>query len=133
MKIEEAIDALWESVKRGNHEPAELRGRLTMDEAYRVQLGMLARCEADGDRLVGWKVGLTAKANQTQVGYHEPVFGYLLRSGALASGAALECSALIAPGVECELCLTVGTTCWARRSLFSRRSRRSRAFSRRSR
>ena len=35
-----------------------------MDEAYRVQLGLLDRYLASGDRHTGWKVGLTAKAMQ---------------------------------------------------------------------
>ena len=81
MPIEEMIDALWRSIRQGVHDPEALPGKLSIDDAYRVQLGLLGRYEQAGDRLVGWKVGLTAKAIQAQLGYYEPVFGFLLRVG----------------------------------------------------
>ena len=88
MSVNQTIDAFWESARRGIYMPAEWKGRLTREDAYRVQLGMLERYVRDGDRHAGWKVGLTAKAMQVQQGVHEPVFGFLLASGARPSGRA---------------------------------------------
>ena len=88
--------------------PDEWKGRLTLEVAYRVQLALLDRYLASGERQAGWKVGLTAPAIQRQVGIHEPVFGFLLESGAAASGVAFPFAGLIRPAVENELCLTIG-------------------------
>ncbi len=110
MTIEELTDILWHSIQRGVHDPAELRGTLSIDQAYRVQLGLLDRTLNTGEELAGWKVGLTAKAIQAQVNYHEPVFGFLLANGHRHSGQRFDFAGLIAPGFENELCLTLGRT-----------------------
>jgi 2-keto-4-pentenoate hydratase len=81
---------------------------MTLEQAYRVQLELLERCERAGERQAGWKVGLTARAMQAQQGVYEPVFGFLLASGHRASGAVFEFASLIRPGFENELCLTLG-------------------------
>ncbi len=81
-----------------------------MIEAYQVQLGLLDRYVAMGERHAGWKVGLTAKAMQQQQGVHEPVFGFLLESGHRSTGAVFSITELIRPGFENELCITLGRT-----------------------
>lgn len=110
MSVDQTIDAFWECARRGIHAPPEWKGRLSREEAYRVQLGMLERYVRHGDRHAGWKVGLTAKAMQAQQGVHEPVFGFLLASGERPSGTRFLYADLIRPGFENELCLTVGRT-----------------------
>ena len=81
---------------------------MTLEQAYRAQLELLARCEREGQRQAGWKVGLTARAMQAQQGVYEPVFGFLLESGHRPSGAVFDFTSLIRPGFENELCLTLG-------------------------
>ena len=110
MEMEKAIDILWQSIQNGIHDPEALRGKFSIDDAYRVQLGMLARHEECGRRFAGWKVGLTAKVIQEQMGFHEPVFGYLLQSGCRSSGVDIEYNSLISPGFENELCLLLDHT-----------------------
>lgn len=110
MQTERMVDIVWQGIQRGEHHPDELHGKLSLDEAYRVQLGVLECYERSGDPQAGWKVGLTAKAMQIQQGRHEPVFGFLLRSGHRQTGSTLDYDSLIRPGFENELCLTVGTT-----------------------
>ncbi len=110
MTIDHMVDTIWEGIQRGIHHPEELRGKLSLDDAYRVQLGVLARYERAGERQAGWKVGLTAKAMQAQQGMHEPVFGFLLASGHRQSGTVFDFASLIRPGFENELCITVGIT-----------------------
>jgi len=110
VSVTAALDAIWAGHRRGQHHPAEWQGRLSMAEAYQVQLGLLERYVAAGDRHAGWKVGLTAKAMQEQQRVHEPVFGFLLGSGQRDTGVAFAFGELIQPGFENELCITVGRT-----------------------
>jgi 2-keto-4-pentenoate hydratase len=88
--------------------PADWRGRLTMAQAYAVNLAILRRNVADGDAQAGWKVGLTAAAMRAQWNIPEPCFGVLMRSGHRESGTRFAFDALIAPGIENELCLSIG-------------------------
>ncbi len=109
MTHDQIADALWRSIQRGIHDPAELHGAVrSIDDAYSVQLGLLERYERAGERQAGWKVGLTAKAIQEQLGYHEPVFGFLLESGHRPSGIVFDFDALNRPGIENEICITLG-------------------------
>ena len=110
MDIEHAADVLWQDIKRKRHMPPEWVGRFSMAEAYAVQLAILRKRIAEGDAQAGWKVGLTSAAMRAQQGVGEPCFGFLLRSGHLASGVRLKLDELIAPGIENELCLTLGDT-----------------------
>jgi 2-keto-4-pentenoate hydratase len=108
MKVQEAIDGIWECKQQGIYYPPEWRGKLDVDTGYRVQLGLLAKEIKAGQRHVGWKVGLTAKSIQEQVDFHERVFGYLLAGGELASGSRLNLDELIAPSFENELLVVLG-------------------------
>jgi 2-keto-4-pentenoate hydratase len=110
MNVAAAVSLIWESARRGVYGPAELKGTLSRDDAYRIQLGLLARYVEAGDTHAGWKVGLTAKAMQIQQGVHEPVFGFLLGRGQRPSGTVFAFGELIQPGFENELCLTIGTS-----------------------
>ncbi len=100
-----AIEEFWAARARGEYFPAAWFDRLTLDEAYRIQFGMIARRIAAGERQIGWKVGLTAPAIQQQFGFHEPVFGCILDSR--RSGHTFSRDELIQPGFESELCLRV--------------------------
>lgn len=100
-----AIDSFWNARQRGVYFPPEWSDRLTLDQAYRIQLGMIDRRCAAGERQIGWKVGLTAKPIQEQFGFHEPVFGCILESR--PSGHVFAANELISPGFENELCLRV--------------------------
>lgn len=90
---------------RGEYFPEAWFDRLSLDEAYRLQLALIDRC---GDKRIGWKVGLTSRAIQQQFEVHEPVFGCLLADGKLTSGHVFRRDELIAPGFENELCIEMG-------------------------
>jgi 2-keto-4-pentenoate hydratase len=100
-----AIDSFWAARDHGVYFPTEWFDRLTLDEAYRIQLGLIERRCAAGERQIGWKVGLTAKPIQQQFGFHEPVFGCILESR--RSGHVFRPADLIKPGFEPELCLRI--------------------------
>lgn len=110
MDIEHAARSLHAAMLRGEHMPDAWRGRLALDDAYRVGLAILRLRIADGDAQAGWKVGLTSNAMRAQWGIPEPCFGVLLRSGHRRSGVRFTFDALIAPGIENELCVTLGET-----------------------
>jgi len=107
--LEAATESIWQSMQRGVHHPAEWGRRLSMDQGYAIQLGVLRRLIARGEQHAGWKVGLTAAAMRTQMKVHEPCFGFLLASGNKPSGHVFRYADLIRPGFENELCLTIGT------------------------
>src|SRR3954468_23679284 len=97
-----AVEDFWAARARGEFFPQAYADRLSLDEAYRIQLAMIDRRVAEGEKQIGWKVGLTAKAIQEQFGFHEPVFGCILQS--FPAGHRLP-SNLIQPGIETELCM----------------------------
>jgi 2-keto-4-pentenoate hydratase len=91
---------------RGEYFPMAWFDRLSLDDAYRIQLALIRK---SGARRVGWKVGLTSRAIQQQFQVHEPVFGCLLADGKLESGHVFRRDQLIEPGFENELCIVMGS------------------------
>lgn len=108
LPIEHIVDEFWRHRERGVYFPPEWMDQLTLDQAYLVQLGLMDRYVAAGAQQVGWKVGLTSNAMQQQFQVHEPLFGYLLESASHPDGARFLFGQLIKPGVENELCMTMG-------------------------
>jgi 2-keto-4-pentenoate hydratase len=110
MDIEQVAQSFWTSMARGIYYPPEWRGKLSIRDAYLVQLAILDRHLRYGERQVGWKVGLTNRTIQDQFGVHEPVMGFLLASGHRRSGTVIRRAGLIKPGFENELCVTMGAS-----------------------
>jgi 2-keto-4-pentenoate hydratase len=106
INLEAAIEDFWAARARGEFFPRAYSGRLTLDDAYRIQLALIDRRVASGERQIGWKVGLTAKPIQEQFGFHEPVFGCVLESK--PAGHVFSSAELISPGFETELCMRLG-------------------------
>src|SRR5215467_10609053 len=82
---------------------AEL-GAFDLASAYEVQ--RVLRREAGP--LAGWKLGVTSRAKQAQVGVHEPVRGFLARASALDLGEPLVTAELIQPRAEPEIVFVMG-------------------------
>jgi 2-keto-4-pentenoate hydratase len=104
--LQRAIEEFWAARGRGEYFPAGYADRLSLDEAYRIQLALIERRCAAGERQIGWKVGLTSKPIQQQFGFHEPCFGYILETR--PSGYAFGAAELIRPGFETEICVRLG-------------------------
>lgn len=107
--VEAAADDFVASAAQGVFYPPAWFDRMDMEQAWRVQHELLARKVAVGESHLGWKVGLTAKAIQDQFNVHEPVCGYLLKSGMIASGSQGDAAQLIGPGIENEICFRMAT------------------------
>ncbi len=76
---------------------------LTIDDAYAISLGFLARRRADGERVVGKKIGVTSKAVQDMLGVHQPDFGFLTDWMQTGDVIDVDAKALIAPRAEAEI------------------------------
>jgi 2-keto-4-pentenoate hydratase len=77
-------------------------------DAYRVQQDLVARLIDDGDRVVGYKLGLTSLAMQTMLGVDSPDFAPVLASHVHADGASIAAADFIWPRVEAEIALILG-------------------------
>jgi 2-keto-4-pentenoate hydratase len=71
--------------------------------AYRVQSLNTVFWRSAGRRVVGHKVGLTAKAVQAQLGVDQPDFGVLFEDMRIANGGVLETSSVIQARAEAEV------------------------------
>jgi 2-keto-4-pentenoate hydratase len=83
-------------------------GPLTLAQAYDLQDQVRQALVADGERLVGWKVGFTSRATQQAFSTTEPAGGFLLGSGVYANGAEVPTSGFIGLAVEAEVALIMG-------------------------
>lgn len=108
--IKAVADRLFEAEQKGQA-VAPIRDMLPendLDSAYRVQNVNTRRALAAGRRLVGRKIGLTAKAVQIQLGVDQPDYGMLFADMALADGEEVGRGRLIQPKVEAEVAFVMG-------------------------
>jgi 2-keto-4-pentenoate hydratase len=82
---------------RDGLEPTDVAG------AYAVQAANTAYWTGAGRRIVGRKVGLTAKAVQAQLGVDQPDFGVLFDDMTIADGGVLLASKVLQPKAEAEV------------------------------
>lgn len=110
MNVSEAADRIWDGYRRGEFFPPDLAGRLSFDEALRVQLDILERRLADGEQLAGWKIGLTSASVRAHFDTERQPFGHILKSGVISSPGEVALDELaVGCGVEPELCVTMGS------------------------
>lgn len=76
---------------------------MTADDAYKIQEAVVAARLDAGDRIVGWKVGLTSRAMQEMIGVDQPDYGPVLASMLVADGGAVPYDELIQPKAEAEI------------------------------
>src|SRR5262252_146600 len=88
---------------------APLRTRypqLSLDDAYAISLGILARRERAGERVIGKKIGVTSKAVQDMLGVHQPDFGFLTDRMLIADNGTVRIrDSMIQPRAEAEIAL----------------------------
>lgn len=85
--------------------PLSARGAgLTIDDAYAISLDVMARRQADGERVIGKKIGVTSPAVQDMLGVHQPDFGFLTDRMWVRSGVVdMDALGLIQPRAEAEI------------------------------
>jgi 2-oxopent-4-enoate/cis-2-oxohex-4-enoate hydratase len=78
-------------------------GALGIDDAYRISLDFLARRRAEGERVVGKKIGVTSRAVQDMLGVHQPDFGFLTDRMQVVGDISVADKQLIQPRAEAEI------------------------------
>lgn len=78
---------------------------LTIEDAYFIARRMVQRrCDDDGERIVGKKIGVSSKPVQQMLNVHQPDFGWLTDAMWFPDGATLPASTeLIQPRAEAEI------------------------------
>lgn len=102
---ETLADELYRALRDERTVPP-LMGRhpaLTIDDAYAISLGALDRRKADGERVVGKKIGVTSKAVQDMLGVHQPDFGFLTDRMWIEGDIDIKANGLIQPRAEAEI------------------------------
>ncbi|MPY93456.1 MAG: hypothetical protein GEV08_10435, partial [Acidimicrobiia bacterium] len=106
--LDATAERLAADIERGDHFPQWLAGELDLDAALGVQVRLLRRREKAGERLSGWKVGLTSERARRALGADVRPFGFLLASHTFTSGVAIEASGIRRGTIEPEFLFTVG-------------------------
>jgi 2-keto-4-pentenoate hydratase len=84
------------------------RPELTAAEAYEIQRRLVALLQADGEgEVVGYKLGLTSRAMQEQLGIDQPDYGPVLAAGVHPDGVEVDLDRLIQPKVEAEIAVVL--------------------------
>ena len=75
---------------------------ISIDDAYHISLHFLDRRKADGETVIGKKIGVTSVAVQTMLGVYQPDFGFLTDAMWIPDGI-IHMSDMIAPRAEAEI------------------------------
>ena len=81
---------------------------LSLADAHTICEGNLRERLQAGEELAGFKIGFTNIPIRQKMGWPDSMYGYLMDSMLLKSGAQLPASDLIAPKIECEICFRLG-------------------------
>ncbi len=81
---------------------------LQMADGYQVQAELTRMLLADGDGIVGYKVGLTSRPMQQMIGVDQPDYGPVLASAVYSDGDAVSLAGFIQPRIEAEIAFVLG-------------------------
>lgn len=84
--------------------------QMDMDDCYAIQSRLIDAKRAQGDRVIGWKIGLTSRAMQQALGIDVPDSGVLFESMLFPSGAEVPRGRFIQPRVEAEIAFAMKDT-----------------------
>lgn len=103
-------EQLWQAHRSATPIPPITDGgdEVTQDDAYRIQLALVAKWKKEGRREVGHKVGLTSAAIQQQLGVDQPDFGRLFADMFHLEAMPISLDPFIAPRVEPEITFVLG-------------------------
>jgi 2-keto-4-pentenoate hydratase len=92
-----------ESTRIGISPLSSVDPELTIKEAYSIQLENIQRKVAEGQTIVGKKIGLTSLAMQRLLGVNEPDYGHLLDGMVVENGGHISIEHVLQPKVEAEI------------------------------
>ena len=107
--IDQHAQDLFEALRNGRT-IAPLRDSINNDipTAYAIQDKVVALRLADGERIVGKKIGLTSPAVQAQLGVDQPDYGVLFDTMDMTGKGPVPMELLMQPKVEGELAFVLG-------------------------
>jgi 2-keto-4-pentenoate hydratase len=104
--IEEAAELLRNAYISGPVNPLRQFVEPTdADLAYKIQNTNTEQWLSEGRQIAGWKIGLTAKAVQKQLGVNQPDFGVLFSDMAVPTQSIFQMNKVIQPRAEAEIAL----------------------------
>ena len=102
-QVAAAAEALYRAERERRQIPAlSQRFSMDMDDAYAVQRAWVDRRIADGEAVIGYKIGLTSRAMQLAMNIDTPDFGVLTDAMLINSGATVPAAAYLDPRIETE-------------------------------
>jgi 2-keto-4-pentenoate hydratase len=81
---------------------------LGMADGYAIQRELIPMLLADGDSIIGYKVGLTSKVMQKMIGVDSPDYGPVLASTVYHDGDEIPLNRFIQPKMEAEIVFVMG-------------------------
>ena len=101
---------LHEARAAAQEQPPLTRDTAGLDAAdgYRILHAGIALRVAAGERIIGWKMGLTSKAKREQIKIDSPIYGVLTSGMRVADGGTYEASKGIHPRIEPEIAFVMG-------------------------
>lgn len=108
--IRAAADRLLQAARTGQTCPPvrEWIGTEDLAAAYAVQTIQTEQRIREGARIVGRKIGLTAKSVQAQLGVDQPDYGMLFHDREVLNGDEVPWQALMQPKAEAEIAFVLG-------------------------
>ena len=106
---EQTIEAISQDLYSAERDRRTLRPitethpEIDIDTAYKIQLGLIQLKDADGEKIVGKKIGLTSKAMQKMLNVDQPDYGHIFDSMVLQDGVVFRVAELIQPKIEPEI------------------------------
>jgi len=103
--IIEPAEILFSALRGGRTVPPLILSDpgLSIDQAYEISLDFLGRRKAEGERVIGKKIGVTSKAVQDMLGVHQPDFGFLTDAMRVTGDIDMAAHRLIQPRAEAEI------------------------------
>lgn len=104
-KIENHVNHLksaWDN-REGVKPITALDPKLSINEAYEIQLATIQKYIEDGQHITGKKIGLTSKAMQGLLGVEEPDYGHLTNEMEIENGRSISFKRVLQPKVEGEI------------------------------
>lgn len=106
--VRSMADALFSAEReRRQIPPLSAQGPLPQADAYAIQLANVDRRIKAGERVVGKKVGLTAKVIQQMLKVDQPDYGHLFAAMEVEDGGSCPAGELLQPRVEPEIAVVL--------------------------
>ena len=102
---EQLFDALWHGATEGQFDPTG--HTLDLAEGQAMQLRLIERWRQQGERVGGWKLGMTSGQSRDAFGVGFRPFGFILNSRILDSGGQISANEIRRGGIENELCFII--------------------------